>query len=125
MVRLISLTGVVLAMVVACTIQIDMEDGTARIEECPGVEFEIVLIQGQRQPSARATADGETVRFESEGFDDIDFTRPMTIRVFVATIPPGSECPMEVGVEYELENTIPDRIEDDLYEIDLADFTPR
>jgi hypothetical protein len=120
-------TGIVLTLTACGSIQIDMRDGTARIEQCPNVTFRIIVIQGPNQPSARATPNGGVVSFRSSTFRDIDFTQSVTINVFADTVPPDSNCPIRAGVRYVLENKVltPASGTSDTYEIDLADFQER
>jgi len=121
----VSITTMVLTLAAACgSIQIDMKDGTARIEQCPNVTFRIIVIQGPNQRNARATPSGDVVKFKSSTFRDIDFTRPVTVNVFADKIPPGSECPIKIGKKYVLKNIVlpPLSGTSDTYEIDLADF---
>lgn len=120
----IIIAGIVLSLTACGSIQINMKDGTARIEQCPGVTFRIIVIQGPFQPSARAMSSGGVVNFKSSSFENIDFQRSVTVKVFADTIPPQSECPIRSGVTYVLRNQILPTAPgtSDTYEIDLSDF---
>ncbi|RMH21576.1 MAG: hypothetical protein D6701_02315 [Gemmatimonadetes bacterium] len=123
------LAGFVLVLVLAAcsSIEVDMKDGTARIDRCPGVTFRLIVIQGPNQPSVSATALGGVVRFRSSAFDVIDFSRPVRLIVFAERVPAGSECPLRAGVRYELSSRVlsPVSGSSDTYGIDLGDFTER
>ncbi len=120
----VSIAGLVLILAACGSIQINMKDGTARIEQCPNVTFRIIVIQGPNQYSARATLGGGVVKFKSSAFKNVDFTQPVTVNIFADKIPPGSECPIKIGVKYVLENKVltPVSGTSDTYEIDLSDF---
>jgi len=104
------------------TITINMKDGTARINACPGVEFAIQVRQGPFMPTARATASGGVVRFSSSAFSDIDFSRRVTVDVFASTVPPDSACPFRAGDRYRLADVVLPAVpgQSDTYEVDLA-----
>jgi hypothetical protein len=118
-------TAVLLALLVpSCAIVIDVRDGTARIQGCPGVEFTIIVEQGPHQPTARTHTSQGVLHFSADAFRDIDFSKQVTVTVFASTVPPGSECPIKAGVKYKLTNTIlpPVPGESRKYEADLSKF---
>jgi hypothetical protein len=112
------------AVIPACAVVINLKDGTARVDGCPGVEFTIIVEQGPHKPSTKATPSGGIVRFKSGDFKDIDFSKRVKVTVFASKVPPGSECQLRAGVKYVLENDVlpPVPGESDTYEADLAKF---
>ena len=113
-----------LALAACTSIQINLKDGTARIQDCPDVTFRIIVIQGANQRNAKALPSGDVVKFKSDAFDDIDFSKEVKVIVFADTIPAGSDCPLKIGVKYVLELTVLTRVpgEAHMYEVDLEDF---
>ena len=116
--------AVVLLSLIGCAVTINMRDGTARIDRCPGVEFQIIVQQGPHQPSVRAVASGGQVQFSSQAFRDIDFSRRVTVIIFASTIPPNSDCPIRINERYRLADVIlpPVSGESGTYQVNLADF---
>jgi hypothetical protein len=114
----------VVALAACTSIQINMRDGTARIENCSGVTFGIIVGQGGMHRNAKAVASGDVVKFKSNKFDDIDFAKAVEIIVYAETIPHGSDCPLQMGETYVLKSQTLSSVvgEPDVYAIDLADF---
>ena len=116
---------IMLLLVTGCAVIINMRDGIARIDACPGVEFTLAVEQGPHRPAMRGTARGEVVRFDSHAFRSIDFSRSVTVEVFASTVPPDSECPIQAGVRYRLANVILPSVPglSRIYQVDLSRFT--